>query len=144
MSIKNPQLKSALEKVLGVKIDKPKITLEAGFLEGVTYPDGMSVPMVASLNEFGTYNIPPRPFFRNAINKNSDKWGKIFLQGMQKQGARNAFGLLGERIRKDIVQSINDTNEPPNSPVTIARKGSSKPLVDTGLMRASVNYRIKE
>lgn len=144
MSIKNPQLKTALEKVLGVKVDKPKITLEAGFLEGVTYPDGMSVPMVASLNEFGTYNIPPRPFFRNAINKNSDKWGKIFLQGMQKQGARNAFGLLGERIRKDIVQSINDTNEPPNSPVTIARKGSSKPLVDTGLMRASVNYRIKE
>lgn len=144
MSIKNPQLKSALEKVLGVKVDKPKITLEAGFLEGVTYPDGMSVPMVASLNEFGTYNIPPRPFFRNAINKNSDKWGKVFLQGMQKQGARNAFGLLGERIRKDIVQSINDTNEPPNSPVTIARKGSSKPLVDTGLMRASVNYRIKE
>lgn len=144
MSIKNPQLKTALEKVLGVKVDKPKITLEAGFLEGVTYPDGMSVPMVASLNEFGTYNIPPRPFFRNAINKNSDKWGKIFLQGMQKQGARNAFGLLGERIRKDIVQSINYTNEPPNSPVTIARKGSSKPLVDTGLMRASVNYRIKE
>lgn len=144
MSIKNPQLKTALEKVLGVKVDKPKITLEAGFLEGVTYPDGMSVPMVASLNEFGTYNIPPRPFFRNAINKNSDKWGKVFLQGMQKQGARNAFGLLGERIRKDIVQSINDTNEPPNSPVTIARKGSSKPLVDTGLMRASVNYRIKE
>lgn len=144
MSIKNPQLKTALEKVLGVKVDKPKIILEAGFLEGVTYPDGMSVPMVASLNEFGTYNIPPRPFFRNAINKNSDKWGKIFLQGMQKQSARNAFGLLGERIRKDIVQSINDTNEPPNSPVTIARKGSSKPLVDTGLMRASVNYRIKE
>lgn len=144
MSIKNPQLKTALEKVLGVKVDKPKITLEAGFLEGVTYSDGMSVPMVASLNEFGTYNIPPRPFFRNAINKNSDKWGKIFLQGMQKQNAKNAFGLLGERIRKDIVQSINDTNEPPNSPVTIARKGSSKPLVDTGLMRASVNYRIKE
>lgn len=144
MSIKNPQLKTSLEKVLGVKVDKPKITLEAGFLEGVTYSDGMSVPMVASLNEFGTYNIPPRPFFRNAINKNSDKWGKIFLQGMQKQGARNAFGLLGERIRKDIIQSINDTNEPPNSPVTIARKGSSKPLVDTGLMRASVNYRIKE
>lgn len=144
MSIKNPQLKTALEKVLGVKVDKPKITLEAGFLEGVTYSDGMSVPMVASLNEFGTYNIPPRPFFRNAINKNSDKWGKVFLQGMQKQNAKNAFGLLGERIRKDIVQSINDTNEPPNSPVTIARKGSSKPLVDTGLMRASVNYRIKE
>lgn len=144
MSIKNPQLKTALEKVLGVKVDKPKIILEAGFLEGVTYPDGMSVPMVASLNEFGTYNIPPRPFFRNAINKNSDKWGKVFLQGMQKQSARNAFGLLGERIRKDIIQSINDTNEPPNSPVTIARKGSSKPLVDTGLMRASVNYRIKE
>lgn len=144
MSIKNPQLKTALEKVLGVKVDKPKITLEAGFLEGVTYSDGMSVPMVASLNEFGTYDIPPRPFFRNAINKNSDKWGKVFLQGMQKQSARNAFGLLGERIRKDIIQSINDTNEPPNSPVTIARKGSSKPLVDTGLMRASVNYRIKE
>lgn len=144
MSIKNPQLKSALEKVLGVKVDKPKITLEAGFLEGVTYSDGMSVPMVASLNEFGTYNIPPRPFFRNAISKNYERWGKVFLQGMQKQGAKNAFGLLGERIRRDVIQSINDTNEPPNSPVTIARKGSSKPLVDTGLMRASVNYRIKE
>jgi hypothetical protein len=31
---------------------------------------------------------------------------------------------------------------PPNSPVTIALKGSSKPLIDTGEMRGAVTWKV--
>lgn len=35
-------------------------------------------------------------------------------------------------------------NWPPNTPETIRRKGSSRPLIDTGAMRAAVTYVIRE
>ena len=52
--------------------------LKVGFLKGSTYPDGTSLPMVAASNEFGNpvSGSPPRPFFRNSISENSDKWAE--------------------------------------------------------------------
>ncbi|WP_144378523.1 hypothetical protein [Mesorhizobium amorphae] len=42
-------------------------SVEIGFLDGATYPDGTPVPLVAAMNEFGNENSPPRPFFRGMI-----------------------------------------------------------------------------
>jgi hypothetical protein len=33
---------------------------------------------------------------------------------------------------------------PPNSPVTVALKGSSKPLIDSGEMRGAVTYKVDQ
>lgn len=43
-------------------------------------------------------------------------------------------------IQKEIVNG----DFVPNSPETIKRKGSDKPLIDTGRMRQSINYVIQE
>lgn len=45
-------------KELAAKVGKPGV-LQVGFMEGATYPDGTSVPMVAAVNEFGG-TIPAR------------------------------------------------------------------------------------
>lgn len=139
ISLKNPKIKEALEQ----KINIANPILEVGFFKEAKYSDGKQVAQVASQNEFGTHSIPPRPFFRNAIAKNSQKWMKFFKKNAKEQPPYKAMGMLGEMIRSDIVQSINQTNTPPNSPLTIKQKGSSKPLVDTGKMRASVSFQVR-
>ena len=46
---------------------------------------------------------------------------------------------------KDVIQeSITEGAWEPNAPSTVAKKKSSKPLIDTGRMRQSVNYIIRE
>ena len=54
------------------------------------------------------------------------------------RGQHVDVSLLGAGIEGQLRQSITDTNAPPLSPATIARKGFSKPLVDTGNMLNSV------
>lgn len=141
-NLKNPKIKEALKEAIGDDLDLKDPTLEVGFFKEATYPNGKPVAQVASDNEFGTSTIPPRPFFRNAIEKNGNKWGDVFKQSAKTLSPYKSLGKLGEVIRSDIVQSINQTNTPPNSPITIAKKESSKPLVDSGKMRASVFYKI--
>ena len=118
--------------------------LEVGFFEVSKYDNGVYVASVASFNEYGTARIPPRPFFRNAIAKNSNKWNDILTNELRNSvDVELAYHRVGEVAKGDIVESIMQTNTPPNSPLTIAKKKSSKPLVDTSFMRSSVNYKVK-
>lgn len=139
MSIEKYRFKKELEEAIG----SLNLTLEVGFFEGSIYPNGNSVASVAFNNEYGNAYTPPRPFFRNAISKNYKKWGEFFLRN-QKDNFEISLGVLGEKIRGDIVKSIDSLTSPPLKSSTIKRKGSSKPLIDTGLMRASVTFKVKD
>ncbi|OXM32281.1 hypothetical protein [Salmonella enterica] len=123
------------------------LQLKAGFLEGATYPDGTPVPMVAATNEFGNpaNNQPPRPYFRNAIAEHEGEWQEAMATLIENGGdPRDALSLLGEIIVDDIKESIRQLDSPPLSPVTIARKGFDKPLIDTSNMLNSVSYEVSE
>ena len=144
-------LKLESKDLQNIKIDKREITkfmgkerLEIGFFETARYPNGIFVAQVARYNEFGTLNIPMRPFFRNAINKNIKKWYAT-LQNAITQNATpsKALSIVGEVARADIIQSITDLRTPPNAESTIKQKKSTNPLIDTGLMRRSVTYKVK-
>lgn len=119
--------------------------LKVGFLEGSTYPDGTPVPMVAAVNEFGNpaNNQPPRPFFRNAISAHEKEWQDA-AEKLAKGDADTAdvLSTLGEVIANDIRESIRKLDAPPLSPVTVARKGFSKPLIDTSNMLNSISYEV--
>lgn len=123
------------------------LQLKVGFLEGSTYPDGTPVPMVAATNEFGNpaNNQPPRPFFRNAIANHESEWQEATAKLIENGGeVRDVLSLLGEIIVDDIKESIRTLDSPPLSPVTIARKGFDKPLIDTSNMLNSVSYEVGE
>jgi hypothetical protein len=48
-------------------------------------------------------------------------------------------------FQKDLMQvEITEGGFEPNAASTVKRKGSSVPLIDTGRMRQSVNYIVKE
>jgi len=103
----------------------------------------------AFYNEFGTDDgIPPRPFIRDTSDENRAKWNRIVdaaLNSVLTKGTSldRALSIVGEVAEKDIKKGITSGNWTPNSAATIARKGSSKPLIDTGAMRSAVRYEVK-
>lgn len=128
---------------LAKKLNRPE-TLRVGFLEGSNYPNGTSVPMVAAFNEFGTSRAPPRPFFRNMVNAKSAQWPGALAKMLETNGndVNAALKLVGEGIKGQLQQSIRDLVSPPLAASTIKRKGSDKPLIDTGVMINSVDYEV--
>ena len=110
--------------------------------------DGADLVDVAIWNEYGTKHIPSRPFLRQATDKNLDKWLDLSekLAGGVLDGRvspQQLLNLVGVRAKADIQNEIRDGDFVPNAPATIRRKGSSQPLIDTGRMRQSINYRIE-
>ena len=102
---------------------------------------------IASANEFGTERIPERSFLRSTIDEKKEDFRKFI--GRNKAAMvinpierKRAFIKLGLFAEKEVVKKINKGPFVPNAPATIARKGSSKPLIDTGRMRQSVTSKV--
>lgn len=146
-------------------------SLKVGILENATNADtGAGIAEYAYWNEFGTKNIPPRPFFRNAISDNADKWALSIKNQLKSMGitdknvVEKALKKTGQLMRSDIQQSISKGNFEPLAPETIARKeGRLKelkalkkagqtikksqytiPLKDTGDMFNAISYEVTD
>lgn len=116
------------------------------FQDSGTYPNGMSVVDVAIANEFGTDKIPERPFMRNSardMRPRLEKLAQRTFQGVLAGAVSvdTAMDVIGQFGVKEIRATITKGVPPPNSPITIIRKGSSTPLVDTGQLRQSITYK---
>jgi hypothetical protein len=120
--------------------------LRVGFLSGATYPDGTSVAMVAAIQDGGAprAGIPPRPFFRNMINAKKGEWPAAVEQNLKATDydINKTLQRVGEGIAGQLRQCIVDFDSVPLAPRTIARKGHSKQLVDSGHMLNSVEYQV--
>lgn len=121
-------------------------TLEVGFLEGATYPDGTPVALVAAVNEFGSAanGTPARPAFRNMVAEKSPGWGPAMAECLKQtdNDAAQALELMGEGIKGQLQESIIDFSGVPLAPATIARKGNDKQLVDSSHELNSVDYAV--
>lgn len=122
------------------------VAVKVGFLSGATYPDGTPAAMVAAVNEFGDpgRNQPPRPYFRNMIQLNKSSWGKMVYAALKQSDfdPEQTMEICGEIIRGQLQQSIRNFDSPALAASTIRRKGSSKPLVETGHMLNSVDFEV--
>ena len=135
------RLKAALKEL-------DKLEVAVGYQAGSgSDENGVDICDIAAWNELGTSRMPSRPFMRQSIDNHT---GEInaFLKGMEGElaGGADAQTILNEVgvFQKDMIQQeITNGSFTPNAPATIARKGSSHPLIDTGRMRQSVNYIIR-
>lgn len=119
-----------------------------GFQHGEASEDnGTDICDIAAWNELGTEHIPSRPFLRKSVDENEGKINQFLQAEVQSlANGKTAEALLNEigNFQKSLVQEkITEGTFAPNAEQTIRRKGSSKPLIDTGRMRQSVNYVIK-
>jgi hypothetical protein len=145
-----------------------KSQVRAGFLKDRRYEDGSSVINVAYKQEFGGISsitkstVPPRPFIRPAFESNRYEWINVWKDGVKKifedilkssfASGREKYTKLLERLGgvvvKDIKYAIDATTSPPLALFTKMerrRRGNynNHPLIDTGLMKNSISYRIE-
>lgn len=118
--------------------------------------DGISNVRLAGVHEFGaeietrfgTVKIPERSFIRATVDANDgykDLIRKLATRvASMKIGLPEALGILGEKVVSDMRTRIERGIPPPNAASTIARKGSSKPLIDTGQLKNSITYVVKK
>lgn len=96
------------------------------------------------------WNSPPRPVIEPAIEANKEEIGGLLrealtnaLDGRPFEVALKKAGMKGQNVvRAWFVDPRNGWA--PNSPVTIARKGSERPLIDTGEMRKAITYIVRD
>ena len=116
-----------------------------------TNSDGITNAELGIIHEFGVpeRGIPERSFLRSTVSEESENLGRLgkteiteFLEG--NTSAHDAFATIGVYLQGKIVEKITDGEFEPNNENTVKRKGSSKPLIDTGQLRASITYEVRE
>ena len=123
--------------------------IDVGLFEGDVDEEGKSLAVIGAIQEFGSpaANIPKRPWLGRATRENQSKWQQRFQEVAFAiiSGRSNALRMMtafGDKIAKDVRRTINAITTPRNAPSTVARKGFDDPLVETGLMRATVRSRV--
>lgn len=101
------------------------------------------------VHEFGL-GVPERSFLRSTFDKQKDHWYRLTHRLLRatsrgKLELETAMRLIGEQMKADVKKSITSGAgvPPPNAPSTIARKGSSRPLVDSARLVGSIDYEVR-
>jgi hypothetical protein len=107
----------------------------------------ISMAMVAATHEFGCpeQGIPERPFLRGGIRRGTPKFHKLNVANLRavvlgEKGIDESIEMLGVVAVGEVKREFVVGKFVPNSLKTIERKGSSRPLIDTGSMRQSITY----
>ena len=112
--------------------------------------DNLPVAQVFQWNEEGSETNPMRPAIRYYVMQ-LEKEGKMipFLSKYLNSVALGSmtwtqlYEKIGEEAAKDLKKVVDDWEIPPNSPRTQEQKdGRNDPLVDTGLMRDSIESKV--
>jgi hypothetical protein len=128
-----------------------------GWFPSAKYEDGTPVALAALVNEYGSAKrkIPPRSFMRSTQAEKKAEWKEIthrlsaaVFQGKLKAGA--LMEGLTQAAEGAIRQTISKITQPALAARTIAARrsrnakgnASDKPLVDTGLMIASLTSQV--
>lgn len=113
---------------------------------GVHADSGLTMAELGAIHEFGLGNVPERSFLR--------AWGESrgkallteradLIESNTKAGnPRRALEQIGLLAVGEIQQRISAGIPPANTAETIARKGSSIPLIDTGALRQSITHKV--
>jgi hypothetical protein len=129
-----------------------RVETAVGWFPGARYENGTPVAMVASVQEFGSGPIPPRPFFRTTITDQKAAWAGFADLGARAilRGTHTAYDVmdaLGELAQEDVKETINQITAPPLSPITLelrAMKHKDPALKVTGKTVGIAASRVKQ
>jgi hypothetical protein len=141
-------LAARLHRVAGSRV-KVGVLDDAPKEEGESFSGGeLSLLEVAALHEFGGGNIPQRSFIRAGVDENLPEI-RATQHALAVQVMRGATSLpvaldrLGAKVAALLQNRIARGIAPENAPSTVARKGSSTSLVDTGQLKASITWQVE-
>jgi hypothetical protein len=141
------ELKNKLE-LMG----KANSHVKVGVLSTDLHSSGFSIAELAAVHEFGSRDgrIPQRSFIGETLKQEQPQLVKV-VSALASQVIRSkatvaeALERLGLWSSNAIKRRITGTDiPPPLKTSTINRKGSSKPLIDTGQLLNSISYEVVE
>lgn len=124
-----------------------QLEVQVGYWRGEkTYDDGADLVDIAAYNELGTSTSPARPFMKQSFENHEDDLQNAcdevnaeLSRGGTVVQALETLGTFGKAL---VQQEIVDGEFEPNAASTINKKGSERPLIDTGTMRQSVDFKV--
>jgi hypothetical protein len=129
--------------ILRAKIRQGRWAVRVGLPDSES-ADGLTLAQLGSIQEYGTSTIPPRPFLetgvrlaRERIRETSRALLVSIVKGRRtiEEGLEVIGAMAVAATQKAIADGMYFV---PNADATIARKKSSKPLIDTGRMRQAI------
>lgn len=134
-------VKTLLEKFEKLRNKGVYVGIPAESNSSVDGANDFNMAALAAVLEFGSADgrIPERPFLRQTLQENEKKYANFFAE--QLRGGKDIeqiYQMLAMMAQGDVQKNIVNGGWTPNARSTIRRKGSSKPLIDTGRLRQSV------
>lgn len=155
MSVKITRDKSGWDKLKKNLLKSSQDVLKLGWFEDARYGpenDNLPVGTVAMWQEEGDpIKYPPRPFIRVGFlpRLKTSEYVPLFQETISsvlegkltlKQSYRRIAPILVAGLKNEIIQ----WDTPPNSPQTVADKGFNDPLINTGKMLESVDFKVEK
>lgn len=139
---------------------------------GIFGSDDSTILMIATVQEFGCnidvtpkmraylhsqglhlkastkqITIPERSFIRSGFDEQKDRYEERAAKMLDRvlhlaMPVDTFFNTLGEYITGQLQTYLTDIRMPLNHPFTVAKKGSTNPLIDSGRMRQAITYRV--
>lgn len=138
-----------LDKVMNdISKELAKVTTDKFVTVGVhqddnARPDQANNAQIGAMNHFGTDRIPARPWLDVGVASASqevlDTIAEAIEDGEPMDVALNRVGLVAVA---GVQNYMDELSSPANAPSTVKRKGTDNPLIDTGELKQSVNYKI--
>lgn len=119
---------------------------KVGIQVGSKEIDGITdLVTVAAANEFGTDTVPERSFMRSTFDEDKEQLATIKAAEAQAvlagtKTVETSLALIGAYHAGRIQAKIHSHPPPPNAPATIAAKGSTGTLIDSGQLVQSITH----
>lgn len=128
--------------------------VQVGIVEPTFYGsdnDNLSVAQVWQWQEEGVpaQNIPTRPAIRVGFMAPIKKgqYDSLFVESMQriaegKSTFKQEYSRIGVMAKADLKEAVEKWDTPRNSPYTVDLKGFDNPLIDSGLLYDSIDFKV--
>lgn len=160
---KDTGYKQALAAITELAAGDPHVTIGVHGKDNDPYRRGQGAPVttaqIATFHEFGTLDrfedpspagdgrqgVPQRSFLRSTADEKRREYSALIARGIGRvidgtMALDRALGIVGAKAVGDVQNKIASGIEPPLTEETIERKGSSKPLIDTGQLRQAIDW----
>lgn len=139
-------LEAAKKRAVFVGLPKDKVG-------GAVYGDGRTIIQNGATHEYGApqQGIPQRSFLRvpfntkrKDLNKTIAKQFEAVAEGRDPEVALGRIGVIATNVSKGAFTSLGYGAWSPIKPATAAAKGSSQTLIDTGILRGSITWVVRD
>ena len=142
------EAKRALEKEIKKLTTNKAVLVGIHEGEGTTDNGDLTMAQLGATLHFGTdiagknnsVTIPARPWLDVGVKSGASDYIEVIQN--YSDDLDNALEIIGQIAVGKVQMYMTDLSTPANADITVSKKGSSNPLIDTGALRQSVTYTI--